>query len=76
MQWHNITYPQFPLVWALPLWKRVFCGRGWHLFDEVYGACSHNTRAACECAQCNGYQHALYCDACGLTVPIKEGACL
>jgi hypothetical protein len=33
------------------LWKKIFCSRGFHLFDEV----------------CSLDRHELYCDACGLT---------
>lgn len=39
-------------MWALNLWKRFMCPRGYHAFDEVYGI---------------GH-HCLSCDACGVCV--------
>ena len=37
------------------LWKKIFCKRGLHLFDEVTSL----------------DEHYLYCDACGLMVGIE-----
>lgn len=39
-------------MWALGLWKRLFCSRDMHAFDEVADA----------------YNNYLSCDGCGLTV--------
>lgn len=38
----------------LPLWRRVFCRRGWHAFDEV----------------ATPDEHHLCCDACDLMVAV------
>lgn len=38
------------------LWGKTLCKLNWHLFDEVWS--SHN--------------HSLDCDACGLSVEIKD----
>jgi hypothetical protein len=49
------TYPKFlqnKLCWYL--WKRIFCKRGWHLWDEVSSL----------------DEHYLYCDACECQVEI------
>jgi len=51
---HGLTYPGLlgnRLVWWL--WKKIFCPRNIHLFDEV------------ETFEEGNY---LYCDACGLMV--------
>lgn len=40
------------------LWRRVFCRRGWHLWDEVLSGL--------------GEAHYLYCDACEESVHIRE----
>lgn len=42
-------------LWALPLWKKLFCKSGWHLFDEVATLDSNE----------------LVCDSCGLSLDIK-----
>ena len=39
----------------LLIWKKIFCKRGWHLWDEVSSVDDHY----------------LYCDACETTVNIK-----
>jgi hypothetical protein len=39
-------------MWALKLWKKFMCPKGYHAFDEVLGM---------------GY-HCLSCDACGISV--------
>lgn len=55
MKYHEISYPKF--LWfdsVRNIWKRVFCSRGWHLFDEVG----------------SGDEHYLWCDACKLLVKI------
>jgi len=54
MDYHGITHP-CP-GWLLPLWRRVFCRRNIHAFDEV--GCTEG-----------GY---LSCDACDLVVFIKS----
>ena len=41
---YSYCFPQF----LLPLWKLIFCKRGWHAWDEVYSSVDHY----------------LYCDAC------------
>lgn len=61
--WHHISYP--PLLspaWALKLWARWCCRWGWHLWDEGHGVddAGHTL-------------HQLYCDACGLTLTLKDG---
>lgn len=38
----------------LGIWKRFFCPRKWHLFDE----------------SCSSDRHVLHCDACGYCVGI------
>lgn len=50
----GITYhlPRF----LLPLWRWIFCWRGWHLFDEEW----------------TGDEHDLCCDACELIVHIAK----
>ena len=52
MDWYHITHG-IPM-WLLPIWKKLFCHRGWHLFDEVASL----------------GRHELYCDACGKTIGI------
>jgi len=54
MQYHGYThyFPQF----LLPLWKIIFCKRGWHLWDEIYTVWD------------DGKHDSLYCDACGISV--------
>ena len=37
------------------LWYKIFCKKGWHLWDEVYSI----------------DEHYLFCDACGEKVNIK-----
>ncbi len=55
--WRGVTYPSIlqyrPFWW---LWKRLFCPREWHLFDESMSS----------------EDHCLYCDACGLSVHIAR----
>jgi hypothetical protein len=73
--WHNISYPSFNgwlPDWFYKLWKEHCCPRGWHLFDECYGACHHKTEYECAKNDCDGYMHSLYCDACELDIEIKE----
>ena len=56
MDYRGITY--FPVLdsrFVQWIWKRLFCRREWHLFDEVLG-----------------FEHYLYCDACGLMVGISK----
>lgn len=56
-KYYGFTYclPQLPLLkW---LWKRIFCKRNWHLFDET---------SSVETG------HSLYCDACKLSVYLDD----
>ena len=55
---YGITYslPENEIIYFV--WSKLFCKKGWHLFDEVLSS---------ECG------HYLYCDACGLSVMIKGG---
>lgn len=50
---HGITHLVPPFL--LRPWRRLFCRRGWHAFDEV-GLID---------------EHYLSCDACGLAVGIE-----
>lgn len=60
MKYRGITYPDiFDHEWLRRLWQRYVCPREIHLFDEVESADFEDG-------------HRLYCDACGLTVVIKE----
>ena len=43
-------------MWALPLWRRIFCRKNMHVFDEVVSS---------------GDEHYLVCDACELVIEIK-----
>ena len=45
----GITYPkvfQNEIIWFL--WKKFFCNRGWHLFDEVQSVNHYLYCDACE----------------------------
>ena len=56
-KWLGITYPSIfgnAFVWAI--WARLFCRRGWHLWDEVLSIESHS----------------LFCDACELDLEVAE----
>jgi len=55
--WYGITYPSKLLCHKsiLKFWKKYFCVRGWHLFDEM------------DSQGC----HSLICDACELDIEIK-----
>lgn len=58
-KWYGVTHftPDWlQESWFYNLWKKAFCGRGWHLLDE--------------CASLE--RHYLYCDACGLEIPIEH----
>ncbi len=55
--YRGITH--FVPLFVLPLWKKCFCKKGWHLFDEV--------------ATCNS--NYLSCDACEIVVNIKTEDC-
>lgn len=53
----TLTYPKFlqnKLAWFI--WKKAFCYRQWHLWDEYI----------------IGNQHYLHCDACGKEIRFKE----
>ena len=55
--WYSITYPGvFDSGFMRFFWKRIFCARGWHLWDE------HD----------NVEMHDLYCDACKFTLVIDD----
>ena len=57
--WYNITYFSFDgwlPEWFYKWWKRYRCLKNHHLFDEVL----------------TGYEHSLFCDACGLTVRLGK----
>lgn len=56
MKYLGITYrlPANRITWWL--WRRIFCPRGWHLFDEVSSV----------------EWHYLGCDACGLAVQVAD----
>lgn len=43
-------------MWALSTWKKLFCKKNWHLFDEVI----------------SGDENYLSCDACKLIVYIEK----
>jgi hypothetical protein len=56
----------YPLGWIAPdwfhsLWRRVMCGRGYHLLDEVITSTEP--------------YHLLVCDACQLEVEINKVEC-
>jgi len=54
--YYGITYPPILGKWPIiSLWKRFFCSKNMHIFDEVKSDISH----------------CLYCDACGLVVNIE-----
>jgi len=51
------TYPRWlqnHFCWWL--WQRFGCRHGWHLWDEVWSACSHY----------------LYCDACNKVIHLSD----
>ena len=53
-QFHGYSYPRLlDHRWIHRIWERLFCRRGWHLWDEVMSGV--------------GEAHYLYCDACGVT---------
>lgn len=45
-QYQGITH--FIPMTLLPLWAKLFCKKGWHVWDEVWSL----------------HDHYLYCDAC------------
>jgi hypothetical protein len=51
---YGVTYPHL-FSFTYLIWKRLFCKRGFHLFDEVLSS---------------DLGHYLNCDACDLTIPI------
>lgn len=63
-KYHGYSYPTIlskgPLGW---LWKKIFCKRGWHLWDEVLG-----TGADTE----DGWEHSMVCDVCQKTIIIDD----
>ena len=52
MNYYDFTH--YVPMWLLWLWKRVFCKRGWHAWDEVWSV----------------ERHYLVCDACEREVEI------
>ena len=50
--YRGMTHPEK----NLKIWKKKYCSKEMHLFDEVWSE----------------GEHYLYCDACGLEVHIKE----
>ena len=56
VKYHGYTHCIPRLFW--PLWKRLFCKSGWHLWYEV----TPSTLIA---------NHILYCDACADRVKIR-----
>jgi hypothetical protein len=55
--WYHTTYPRiFDSPFVQSLWKRIFCPRGWHLWDE----------------HANAEQHDLFCDACEFSLYIND----
>jgi len=57
----NVSYQGFTHCvpsWLLPLWRRIFCRRDWHAWDEVL----------------SDDRHYLGCDACGRHVDIQVAA--
>lgn len=60
LPWLGITYPRLlDHGWIQRLWAKYLCPRGWHLWDEVLGACGHS----------------LYCDACEISIAIGKEDC-
>lgn len=58
-KWYGITHfvPEFLQGdWLWKLWSKYMCPNGWHLLDEVQSVESHY----------------LFCDACGLSVPLEN----
>ena len=55
-KWRGITYPSFLYPFFF-IWRKLFCKRGFHLFDEVLSG---------------AFGHYLYCDACELVIPIHD----
>lgn len=54
--WIGITYPSLlDNSLARGVWRQFFCGRGWHLFDEVMSLSAHY----------------LSCDACGFHLDVS-----
>jgi hypothetical protein len=55
--WHGITYPSIlDHKFVQGLWGKVFCPRGWHLWDEVESDKDHD----------------LFCDACEMEVALRD----
>lgn len=52
MNYYDFTH--YVPMWLLWLWKRIFCKRGWHAWDEVWSV----------------ERHYLVCDACEREVEI------
>ena len=50
-------YTHYIPLFLLPLWKQLFCKRGWHIWDEIYTT---------------NYEHYLFCDACEKEVHIND----
>jgi len=57
-EWRGFTHPSLlstPIVRLI--WRKLFCKRGWHLWDEVLSL----------------EDHYLSCDACDSTVRLRGG---
>lgn len=60
--YRGITYPHFlSYKFCLKIWKKLFCKKDIHLFNEVFAA-----------DLLFFHPHYLSCDACGLIVNIKN----
>jgi len=57
---HYKGYTYYIPSFLLPIWKAIFCKRGWHLWDEV------------ESSSGEPYNHYLCCDACNEELFIKD----
>lgn len=56
-EYHGFTYPTIlDHAWVHWLWRRLFCPKGWHLWDEARGL----------------NDDTLYCDACGWNIVIAQ----
>lgn len=66
-KYHGFSHPRFlgwlGVRWA---WKKLLCPRGMHLWDEMLGT----GMIGGEDYERPGWEHCLYCDACGAIVHI------
>lgn len=47
VRWRGYTYWPFWPSWMLPVWKKMFCRIGFHLWDEVLSDYHHLYCDAC-----------------------------